>query len=217
MIPFESLQRWLLAAIQQPQSKDVREIESVVANANGRLPPAARIGIYAASFHGRLIQCLESEYPVLRHALEEDLFHQFATGYLQTFPPTTYTLTRLGENFPRHLRETRPDNEAELWPEFIINLATLERTFFEVYHAEGHEKTTPKPATDPVAIAAEPWTRTLHLAFPVHDYFPAARLHLKEPEIHAAPDIPAPRSTTVLIYRRNFQVRLREIADNAGQ
>lgn len=211
MSNLESLQQWLLSAIQFPHTKQDQEIEAVIADANGQLSPTERIGIYARSFHGRLLQSLEAEYPVLKHALGEELFAQFASGYLHSYPPNSYTLTHLGKNFPKYLRQTRPEDSSELWPEFLIDLATLERTFFEVYHGDGPENSDHPPATKPQEIANEPWTRTLNLAFPTHDYFQAARLHLREPDKHDAPEFPAPQPTALIIYRRDFQVRFQAV------
>lgn len=204
MTSLEGIQEWLLRAIQYPAG--TRDAAAMVRSTHGTLTPVDRLEIYGRSFHGRLLQVLESEYPALRHAMEPDLFLHFAAGYLRAHPPTTYTLNKLGKNFPQYLRDTRPDDPAELWPEFLIDLATLERTFSEVYHADGPENHHPAPATDTHEIAQEPWTRTLECHFPVHEYFLAFKNG-------PAPDeIPGPQETTLLVYRRNYRVMIRPLS-----
>ena len=197
------MQRWLLGAIQHPSAAS--EVSGMVRNNHGSLTPVDRLEIYGRSFHGRLLQVLESEYPALRHAMEPPLFLQFAAEYLRVDPPTTYTLMDLGKGFPAYLRKTRPEDRAELWPEFLIDLATLERTFSEVYQADGPENHDLIPATSTRDIAEEPWTRKLECQFPVHEFFLAFK--------NGTPgdDFPAPRPTTLLVYRRNYRVRIREV------
>ena len=55
-----------------------------------------------------------------------------------------YTLFQLAAHFPRYLVETRPDgDEADGlpadWPDFLIDLDTLELTFNEVFDGPGVE------------------------------------------------------------------------------
>ena len=40
------------------------------------------------------------EFPVLKHALGEEVFDAFAVGYLQQYPSRSYTLFQLAANFP---------------------------------------------------------------------------------------------------------------------
>ena len=189
-----------MSAIQRPAA--AVGVTEMVRNEHGSLTSVDRLEIYGRSFYGRLLQVLEGEFPVLRHAMEQDLFEQFAGEYLRAYPPGSYTLTELGKNFPKYLRDTRPEDSTELWPEFLIELATLERVFNEVYQADGPENHEVIPADDLDAIAEEPWTQILQCHFPVHEYFLAVRQ--KEDA-----DFPAPRNTILLVYRRDYRVRLR--------
>jgi hypothetical protein len=91
-----------------------------------------------------IFQC--EEFPVLKHALGAEVFDAFAVGYLERYPSRSYTLFQLGANFPRFLAETRPEagkGEGEAlpvnWPDFLIDLATLELTFNEVFDGLGVE------------------------------------------------------------------------------
>jgi len=201
MKSLEAVQEWLLAAIRRPAA--ALGVSEMVRDEHGKLTPVDRLEIYGRSFYGRLLQVLEGEFPVLRHAMEPDLFEQFAGEYLRAYPPGSYTLTELGKNFPKYLRDTRPVDSEELWPEFLIELATLERTFGEVYQADGPENHKLAVAEGFDAIAAEPWTRILKCHFPVHEYFLAVRKKKEDAEF------PAPGETTILVYRRDYRVRLR--------
>jgi len=117
----DELQRWMQAVITHPQgvvsgieSEPAREQIAVVADQAGRiigrsraLSSVERLEIYHQAYFARLLECLRHEYSVLAAALGEELFDTFAVGYLQTHPSTSYTLERMGANFPEHLAATR--------------------------------------------------------------------------------------------------------------
>ncbi len=119
------------------------DLEQVVTRSHS-LTAAGRLAIYGHSYFARLQECLRAEFPVLLHALGEKLFNLFTFEYLRVYPSRSYTLNDLGENFPRYLAETRPDGDVppdarESWPDFIIDLATLERVFSRVFDGPGVE------------------------------------------------------------------------------
>src|SRR5260370_15904159 len=107
-------------------------VEGVVTRSRS-LTALERLDIYHRAYFARLVECLRDEFPVLVHALGEDAFDAFALNYLQRYPSRSYTLNHLGTRFPHYLAETRPDDgDALSWPDFLIDLATLELTFGEV-------------------------------------------------------------------------------------
>src|SRR5260370_25598234 len=123
----EQIQRWMQAAIMHPvgvaqgiASAEARrhidvgpdEAESVVTRSKA-LTALERLAIYGYAYYARLLECLGDEFPVLKHALGEELFDAFAAEYLEQYPSRSYTLFHLGLNFPRFLAETRPDQERE--------------------------------------------------------------------------------------------------------
>src|SRR5919197_5335299 len=123
-----AVQRWFQAAILD---------ETPPADAADVLHQAARLDVYRKAYRARLLTCLRDTHPGLRHALGEELFDAFALDYLETHPSRRYTLFRLSEAFADHLAATRPGDRG--WPDFIIDLARLERTFMEVYEGPGVE------------------------------------------------------------------------------
>ncbi len=228
------IERWMQTVIMHPAgvqqgiaSEDARrhldittdEIEKVITRSNA-LTAAERLAIYGRAYHGRLLECLRAEFPVLLHALGGELFDRFAFDYLEQHPSETYTLARLGEKFPRYLAETRPDRDAaqdsrESWPDFIIDLATLEREFGEVFDGPGVEGQSLDVESELMeALRSAPWSevrlvavpclRLLTFRYPVNAYFGAVRK--KE-----NPDLPERASTFLTVTRRNYNVFLYDL------
>ncbi len=229
------IERWMQTVIMHPggvqkgiASESARrhiavrpdEIENVVTRSKA-LTAGDRLAIYSRAYHARLLECLRAEFPVLLHALGTELFDQFAFDYLERHPSQTYTLARLGEGFPRYLAETRPERDApqdsrESWPDFIIDLATLEREFSEVFDGPGVEG-QPLVAESQLSELLEsarwpearlvtvPCLRLLTFRYPVNSYFVAARRNEN-------PDLPEPAQTFLAITRRDYSVFLYELS-----
>jgi hypothetical protein len=150
-------QRWFQEVVTDPDGIDVgliraggrsgaRGLETLV-NGSPTLSSRDRLALYSRTYHRRLTGCLRESYPGLRFALGDELFDDFALDYLRARPSRSYTLATLGAGWPEHLEETRPDGdlppaEREVWPDFLVDLARLERTFCEVYDAPGVEDQT---------------------------------------------------------------------------
>ncbi|MDB9741226.1 DNA-binding domain-containing protein [Akkermansiaceae bacterium] len=207
MATLKQTQDWLISAILHPAAHQ-QEINDNVDSGKGRgggLNAQQRRAIYGDAFYGRLHQVMQGEFPALRHAMEDDLFDHFVAHYLKAYTPISYTLNDLGGKFPKYLRETRPANEEELWPEFIIELAQLERTFQEVFHGEGFERSGDSHellGETFEEIALEKHSVVHELSFPVHDYFLAFR---RGDELDLLPE---PKATRVVVYRRDYQVQM---------
>ena len=233
------IQRWMQAAIMHPvgvaegiASAEARrhidvgpgEAEKVLTRSRA-LTALERLEIYAYAYYARLLECLREEFPVLVHALTREVFDAFAVGYLQTYPSRSYTLLQLGANFPRYLAETRPeegrgDGLPADWPDFLIDLATLELTFNEVFDGPGVEGERLLDAEHLRAIPAERFQearlmgvsclRLLPLRYPVHRYFTAVRRH-------EDPVPPEAAETYLAVTRRRYVVRHYELSPPAYQ
>ncbi len=230
----ERLQRWMQAAIVHPSSV-VEGMDSEAARTHidvgaegvetiltrsGTLTAVERLGIYGSAYYARLLECLRDEFPVLKQALGEELFDTFAVGYLQEYPSRSYTLVQLGANFPRHLAETRPDTDGDReggvdWPDFLIDLATLELTFNEVFDGPGVEgvrlldaarllEIPPEGLLDTRLVCSK-CLRLLALRYPVHRYYTAIR---NEQET----ELPEPADTFLAVNRRRYIVRHHELS-----
>lgn len=225
----DRIQRWMQAVITHPdgietgiESQAAQEqigvsadqIERVVTRSQS-LDSISRLQVYGNAYYARLLECLRDEFPALLHALGEETFDAFAFGYLQTHPSTSYTLAQLSSRFPRYLRETRPRTEAEggspNWSDFLIELATLERTYSEVFDGPGVEGQALLQTDDLSAIPRQAWPnvrfqfvpcfRLLDFDFPVHEYATAVRRHQQDLVPSAA------QPTFLAITRRDYIVR----------
>ncbi len=232
-LKLDRVQRWLQTVITNPAGVNAgadsaealclidagaRGLERVVTRSKS-MTAAERVAIYANAYYARLFECLGDVYPVLKRALGDDIFHGFALGYLQKQPSRSYTLNELGRHFPRFLRETRPavadDRDAAVrnWPDFLIDLAALEWTIYEVFDGPGVEREPILTTDDVLDIPPERWPkarlrlvpclRLLAGRFPVNDYYTAARRAKTKRRL----PIPAPRDSFVAITRRDFRVR----------
>ncbi len=179
------------------------EAAAVVAG-SAALTAERRIEIYARGYRARLVGCLRETYPGLRHALGDEVFEAFALDYLAAHPPSGYTLNALGARWPEHLEATRPPGER--WPDFLVDLARLERAFHEVYDSEGVEGEPPLRGEDlrDGPLEAAPCLRLLRARHPVAGYLGAVRRG-------EDPALPAPRVTYIALTRRDFVVTLTEL------
>jgi hypothetical protein len=219
--PVGQIQQWMQSAIMHPNGVEEGigpvEVESVLTRSRA-LTALERLAIYGAAYRSRLVECLEAEFPVLKHVLGEDVFDGFAVEYLQHYPSRSYTLFQLGGHFPRFLDETRPDREERTgvdWPDFLIDLATLERTFNEIFDGPGTEGETPWEAEQfldvpperllEARLVAAPCLRLLRLSYPAHRYFTAVRRREN-------PGPPEPEETWLAVTRRDYIVRHYELS-----
>jgi hypothetical protein len=233
------IQRWMQTVIMHPagvangiassEAQRLLEIgpdeaESVVTRSPA-MTAVERLGIYGYAYYARLLECLREEFPVLKHALGEELFDSFAAEYLERYPSRSYTLFQLGVHFPRFLAETRPDRDSEggtmpSWPDFLIDLATLEQAFNEVFDGPGVEGQKLLDAGQLREISPErlltarlegvSCLRLLSLRYPVHKYFTAVRRH-------ESPELPDPTDTFLAVTRRRFVVRHYELSPPAHE
>ncbi len=200
-------------AARQDFDTAFEDIEKIVSRSKA-LTGAERLMIYSRSYHARLLECFRAEFPCVLHALGNELFTDFAIEYLKCYPPRSYTLHDLAKNFPQFLAETRPDASAplaerETWPDFIIDLAILERAFIEVFDGPGSEGQLLARAGQITALdderftqlrlAAVPCLRLLAFRYPVLAYFNEVR-EKKEP------DMPAPSDTFLAVNRMNYRI-----------
>jgi hypothetical protein len=197
------------AAARQVLNINLGEVDKLLSRSRA-LTALERLQIYGSAYFARLLECLREEYPVLAHALGEETFDAFAFAYLQKHPSRSYTLHQLGAAFPRFLAETRPECSEETWPDFLIDLATLEWSFNEVFDGPGAEGEALLDSAQLLAIPPERWAdtrlvpvpslRMLALRFPVHRYYSAVR---KQEKV----DPPEPAEIFLAITRRDYVVR----------
>ncbi len=203
---------------QQAIPIEVSFLDTVICPSQN-LTSAERLRIYGNAYFARLMECLRESFPALDYALGEELFDEFSLGYLQRYPSQSYSLCDLGDQFAQHLQETRPDAQKSReghvdWPDFLIDLATLERNIEQVFDGPGSEGNSPLELAQIEKFDPEHWPemilkpvpslRVLAFRFPVNDYYTAFRQNKN-------PDMPAPDEQYVALNRREYVVRRLEI------
>lgn len=233
------LQQWMQTVVMHPdgiaqgiassaarQQIDIapEQIELVIQRSQA-LDSLARLQIYGNAYFARLLECLREEFPAVAHAVGGETFDAFAFGYLQEYPSRSYTLHELGARFPQYLAETRPQSESSEpgWPDFLIDLATLERIYSEVFDGPGGEGQRLLQADDLQAIRPECWPearlvpveslRLCAFRFPVHDYASAVRHLRRAASAEATTSVPAPQTTYLAITRRDYIVRRTPVSE----
>lgn len=230
----ERIQRWMqnvitdpdgvIAGIDREESRllidvSVDRVDQVIQRSRNQTS-IERLGIYGNAYLARLLGCLRDEFPAMAFALGAETFDAFCFGYLQAYPSHSYTLAELGGQFPKYLADTRPSGVADDqgypgWPDFLIDLATLERVYSEVFDGPGIEN---RPSLDADALSQikpEQWPdarlipapclRLLTLRFPVHEYITAVRGETET-------EFPQPSATNLAVTRRDFVVRRRALS-----
>lgn len=252
---WQRLQGWLQAVITDPAgvksglaSKAARQHLSItpdrlatVVEASAILGSGERLRIYSRSYHARLLECFQAEFPCLHQALGDEVFTQFVIEYLRQQPPHSYTLANLAQEFPDFLAATRPqaaddDAERETWPNFIIDLARLERAFTETYDGPGLENVERSKSSDKKeALAAlqaddrQPPLSARQLATMPEEHLARLRLvaapclrllafrypvlaYFQAARARENPPLPAPAATFVAVNRKDYIVRFYDLS-----
>ncbi len=221
----EQLQHWLQAVITHPGGSQLPEFATLenIVPPTSKQSSADRVGVYAAAYYLRLVDCLREFFPCLRFAMGEDVFDDFALAYLQQHPSQSYTLHHLADKFADFLNETRDGRDGNpvlrsaetRWEDFFVDLAQLEHAIEFVFDAEGPEELSPLgrgQGEGLPAIALTPQS-TLHLVpgfqllafrYPVSSYYTAWK-HGQQPSL------PAPGVQQLALFRRDYIVRRHEL------
>ncbi len=220
------IQKWMQAVITHPggaragvnsdEAKgwidlDDAGLESVVTPSQKRTS-LQRLEVYAHAYYARLIECLRGIFPVFAKTVGDEAFDQFALAYLQRFPSQSYTLNELGANFAPFLEETNPTRGTDAlgFEDFLTELAVVEWSIDRVFDGpgfEGQEVVSPAmlEGLSPEAfweakLPTVPCLRVHSFAFPVNDYFSAAKEG-------AGALWPEPAPSWLALTRRDFVVR----------
>ncbi len=232
----DALQLWMQTVITHPagvkagvasknanQIFDMREAEiERVIQPSETLSAIQRLEIYSNAYFARLSSCLLDEFPAFAYAVGDTAFQAFASEYLQTFPSNSYTLSALGRSFPSFLRATRPadlsfESLGPTWADFLIELATVERVYSEVFDGPGIEHERVADPQDFASLSVVQWLgarltpapclRLVQLSYPVHEYITDVRRGRN-------PQTPAPSKTYLVITRRNYLVRRSAVGES---
>ncbi len=219
----QQLQHWLQSVIMHPGGADEGAKDSgppFSAPLEEVIPPTSkqtsveRLGVYAAAYYLRLVDCLREFFPCLRFAMGDEVFGDFALAYLQKHPSQSYTLHHLADQFANFLAETRPVEQAG-WENFFVDLARLEHAIELVFDAEGPEEPSPPgrgqgegltsaPLSPQSTLTFVPGFQLLAFRYPVSSYYTAWK-HGEEPPL------PGPQAQFIALFRRDYIVRRHEL------
>jgi hypothetical protein len=207
--PLAELQLWMLDAIRQPgRQEGPADVEALILGSRQQTA-GQRLAVYSHAYFARLLEVLAELFPCLRHAVGDELFAEFAAGYLAAYPPTSYTLHRLADHFPEYLEATRPADAPAL--AFVVDLARLEQAIDRVFDGPGPEELPPFvfPAeganAEQLQLSLVPGMELLALRFPASSYFTAWKKG-------AADQWPPAAAQYVALFRRDYIVRRFELS-----
>jgi len=130
-----ALQHWLFDRVTEPAGSDADALAASEMVVSGSLPAADRVEVYRSGYVARLVECLEDDYPALRHALGAGPFAQLCRGFIRENPPASPSLNYYGAPFAGYCA-ARP----ERWRVPASELAQLEWALVEAIHAEEGER-----------------------------------------------------------------------------
>lgn len=202
-----------LAAERPPGPETLDDLERLI-ESDDRLSALERLEIYANAYFYRILDCLKEDFPATLATLGADNFHNLITGYLIEYPPTEPSIAYAGRYLAEFLRHHPMRAMHERWP-FIAELALLERTLIEVFHAAEAE---PLSAEAMRSVAPEDWpalAMRTHPALAIVDCEWRVDELLREVEAAAGenghPRDAARAAVSVLVWRRNSRVHYRAL------
>jgi hypothetical protein len=72
-------------------------------NASSRVPVETRLRVYSDAYRLRLIEALQSNYPMLHQVLGDEVFEQLASGYIAAHPSTFKSIRWFGNQLGSYL------------------------------------------------------------------------------------------------------------------
>lgn len=139
----EALQRRFTAAVVEGDPALAASVKG-----GGRLTPEGAVAVYRRGYGARLTEALGDTYKRVWRVLGDDDFFKASEAFIPTERSRTGNLADYGRGFPAFL---------EAWPgsahaPFLGDLARLEWTFKELFHAEQHAGLAPEE----LAASAKP-------------------------------------------------------------
>jgi hypothetical protein len=172
-----------------------------------RLSAEERVDIYANMYFYRLLDVLKEDFPATLAVLGAERFHNLVTSYLIEYPPAHFSIAYAGNHLADFIRGNPLRDE---FP-FLADLARLERTLIDVFHAadavalDAEQMRAIAPADWPsLKLAVHPASQILELEWNVVAILEAA-------ERGAEPSPAARDATVMLVWRSRNRVYYRAI------
>lgn len=218
-VALETLQQWMHAVIAHPgdvyealdapaAKTHVGDVDDLVLPSR-TLQPAQRVGVYHGMYMLRMIEALGEDYPAIVQYVGEHAFEHLADDYVQQHPSSSYTLNRLGDQFPEFLASSSMRRKI-----FLADLARFELAMTDVFD---EAEAAPLDANAIGSVAPEdleslrftpiPALRLLAFTYDVDSAFQAFR---DGEQIH-----PVRRKSWVAIHRRDYSVYRMPLTEQA--
>jgi len=199
----DKLQQWMLQSITHslgPSSgAGHSRINETILPSCGQTA-VERLSVYHRAYFARLLEVLRELFPCTLFAIGEELFDEFAVGYLEAYPPTSYTLARLADRLVDYLDETRQPE----WGQFVVELVRLEQAIDRVFDGPGPERDEAAAAQKPIPRLV-PGFELQEFEYPVSTYF-------TDWKAGRQPTWPQPHGQFIVLFRRDYIVRRFEIS-----
>ncbi len=201
--PLGERQRWLFERVTEPEEAYLAAHDVAEHVVGGKLAPRERLGVYRHGYVARLLECLEDDYPALRHALGQQAFDELCRGFIRWHPPRSPSLNHYGAPLAAHCAERR-----EPWAGFAAELAALEWALVEAIHeSEGQRldgaalaQLSPEQWAH-ARLVPSPTLRLLDTQYPVGSYYQAYREGRARAE-----QVPALERSALAVCRRGLDV-----------
>jgi len=198
-----------VASEQAAALLDPKDVGRVV-RPSATLTAVERVGVYQGMYLLRMVEALEADYTAVAHFLGDNAFAELVTRYVQAHPSRSYTLNRLGDEFPNFIRDSRALRRRG----FLTDLAWLERAVTEVFDAP---ETPPVTAEAIAAVREDEWPdvvlepiaalRALSFAYPVNAYLQSVK-----DDNHDHPPVTR-NPTRVVVWRKKYEVWRLDLSD----
>lgn len=190
------LQTWFstaVCAIDPKDKKITQKQSSQFLTASSKQNHNERLSVYMSDYWPRCLDNLAEDFPLLRQYLGEDRFLSTMQQYIQTYPPSSFTLLFIGQNLQSFLLQNYQKEDASL----IQDIVAFEWAKIESFAAENSACFDPtllnesqKQQLSELALTLHPSVRILDLHFPVHKSLSSK-----------------PKATTLCVYRHNLSVQ----------
>jgi hypothetical protein len=201
-----TLQSRLLTAITRADDGPSTQIENEILPSQ-RQSAVERLAVYQHAYFARLLEVLRELFPCTRFAVGDDLFDQFAAGYLRRYPPTSYTLGRLADHWVVYLDETKPADAD--WGHFVVEVARLEQAIDRIFDGPGPEAlppfSLPADASGDLRLTFVPGFELHAFHLPVSAYFTVWKSGQQPPW-------PDRGEQFIALFRRDYIVRRHELS-----
>lgn len=211
------VQRQLAALLRRRKRLDtdpeIVELAARYVRGSERLSPAQQLEVYREQFWLRHTSCLLEDFPGLSGILGQRSWERLIEGYLETCPPTHYSLRDLGARLPEYV-------ETQTWLDahaLCCDMARLEWAYIEAFDAADGGRLEPAAL---MSIEAHAWAtarlsfapalRLLRVDYPV----PELRLRLKQADSAPIP-YPDRDPQNLVVYRQNYRLQHSSLPDTA--